>query len=289
MSSFLLISLSRILDYSVLFIFGIIISLFSPVYIELYTYFLFILLIPLIWIPIETFFIYKWKMTFGNYLFGIKLNKNENYCSTFKYALKWKGDHFERFKNKIKWIPISALLIALLGSFSAPHLKKEWEKRSELHAVIEGWVNYLSPEGMFRANFPIEPLYELKELNISIARKLMTYHAYTSYLPDNVAYSVSYVQLPSKWRFYSGHTILKAALNLIPENGPVSKVVKQETSFYKKYPSLNFHLMQKEEEVFGRLVLVNGILFKITSKAPLNATQEIHREDFFDTFQMNIS
>jgi hypothetical protein len=285
MNSKLLIFISRILDYFILFFAGILLSLFSPVYIDLYVYLLFILALPLVWVPLEAFCLYRWKMTLGSFLLGIKLKEKMNYFSALKCALSWKGEHFFNFRSKIRFIPSLLVgLMAILGSFTASQIKGYWTNE-DAYVVLEGWTHYRCPEGLFRINFPKEPLYDLKELNVSIGKKLMPYHDYTSYILENVAYSVSFVKLPAKWKFYSGHTILRAALDVIPENGPVSKITRSEKSFYRKYPSLNFHLKEGSDEVQGRLVFVNGTLFKLTVRAPADFTQEKHVEEFFNSFR----
>jgi hypothetical protein len=282
--------ISRIVDYSVIFFLGIIISLFSSTYIDPFIYGVFALSVPLIWIPLEALCLTIVGMTLGNFLLGVKVKEKLSYFSALRCALGWKGEHLFEFRKKSRFLLSLCVAIATVGfSLSAPHIKERFTDESErMVETISGWVRYVPPQGVFCAAFPSEPLYELKELNLSIARKLMTYHEYRSYLPENLSYAVSFVQLPSKWRLYSGHTILKAALNLIPENGPLAKVTHQEPTYYKKYPALNFHLKQGEVEIQGRLILVAGTLYKLTAQHPLDSIADLHVEEFLNSFQVNL-
>lgn len=294
MNHTLLVTFARLADYVLLFFVGVVISLLSPIYFDLLHYIFFIILIPFIWAPIEAFLLSQFRTTPGCFLFGIKLKEK----ITFKRALKrafWRekkevsistDNHLKRF---FKGIVIS---IAVFVAAVALPIALQIFAVQTIKPTIKGWVNYKVPEEGFSVDFPAEPFHNTKELNLSVAKQVITYDEYRSLAPEaNASYSVSYIHLPLKVRFYGESTILKASLNLIPENGPTSKLMSSKLTVFNRYPALNFVVRQNDEIIQGRLVLANGTLYKLTVDTPEDQQdqEELHAEEFLDSFYLKHS
>ena len=268
MSNKLLVLISKLADYSWLYLIGATSFIFAPSYVDPLV---FASAVPFLWAPLEALALSKWGTTPGNYLVGISFPEKPRFYPALKRALFLKNLPYtvKRYNFKRMLIALSTTVALIAGGVSIP--------------IIQDYLNpqtastYYVKEAGFSANFPSEPIHQIKELSLAVARKPVNYHEYSSFVaaPEgNVSYSVSYVPLPMKFRFYGEGTVLNAALNLIPENGPLAKVIKKEQIGYKKYPALNFVLKQDNDKTYGRLILAGGVLYKVVVQATVDSPEQ---------------
>jgi hypothetical protein len=187
-------------------------------------------------------------------------------------------------KLKYKTV-IIAILIALCGGLTTLVMKGSFSLSEQGEVVVEGWVPFFSAQNGFKVYFPSQPTDIVKELDLPTGHQTVAYHELVSYDVDEVSYSVSYLQLPPKFHFYSASTILKTVLNLIPENGPIAKDVKYELVGHPGYSSLHFSLKEGGSVMQGRLILVKDRLFKITVTSPDVFKGDTQASLFFDSFK----
>jgi hypothetical protein len=138
-------------------------------------------------------------------------------------------------------------------------------------------------------SFPNEPQEESKQLEIPDAGKVLNYEEISTQHTKDVLYSVSYMELPSKWRWAGSNTLLKGALDLLVKYSPEQlEVLDREIILYQNHRALDFHLKQNDNEVKGRFILVDNTLYKLTVVYPASLHEEIQEgHPFLDSFDLH--
>lgn len=283
--------LSRFVDYVLLYIVGVWLSFFLPVYVDPLFYIVFALLLPLLWAPLEALCIQKLGTTPGSALFGIHYKTETHFYKRLKQAL-WRERREEVIEvrgGKKRFLTgiIFSIFIALVGLFSP--LVFHLLSGERVKPTTSGWMHFHSPAGSFGVDFPAEPYQAPKELVVPITRDPIPYTEYKSFQKDDgaITYSVSFLQLPLRVRFYGDNTVLKACLGFLPENGPTAKVLSEQLAPYHRYSAINFALRNGTEISEGRLIMANGKLYKLVVNYP-EGTEEatLHLADFLDSFHI---
>jgi len=287
------IAFSRFVDYALLYLLGVLFSFISPVYVDPLFYLVLALLLPLLWAPLEVFAIHKLGTTPGSWLFGIHYEEKIHHYHRLKQAL-WREKKEEIIDirggaSRFTIAFIISIAIILLGIF-APFIY-QIVTEGTIKPTIKGWLHYREPQGAFNVDFPTEPYHSIKELSIPITRDPISFNEYRSFSAKEsaITYAVSFIHLPLKVRFYGDTPILKACFGFIPENGPTTKVISHELAPYRKHSALNFSLRNGDEHTQGRLIITNGILYKLTVTYPQDLSEEeLDILGFLDSFRMRL-
>lgn len=284
---------ARGIDYCLFYLFCSLASLFCPFYIEDLAYFGFALALPVLFAPLEAFFISKWKKTPGKAFFGIRVETHLGGKLSFGVALKralYLGTRPGIIKQKeVK----KGRLVACLGIFTLLFAGAVFEKEIamvttgfEKYKTVDGWIEYNSQEGGFRVILPQDPEIESKILPVPSQNKTLKYNELKSYQTKKVYYSVSYIELPRKWKMAGASRLLQGALDLIIDHLPGSKLLDKSLTKHKNLRALDFHLAQGEEEVQGRLILVGTTLFRLTVVYPPSLAHQLQHQEFLDSFEV---
>jgi hypothetical protein len=152
-----------------------------------------------------------------------------------------------------------------------------------------GWMQYYSMTRGFTVNFPDDPKEQSKQLEIPDTDKVLNYQEISTQPTKDVLYSVSYMELPSKWRWAGANTLLKGALDLLVKYSPEQgEVVSRDIILYQNHRALDFHLKQGDNEVSGRFILVDNTLYKLTVVYPSSLAKEVKDgSPFLDSFDLN--
>lgn len=283
--------ISRFIDYVILYIFGVWLSFLLPLYVDPLFYVVFALLLPLIWAPLEAWFIHHVGTTPGSSLFGIHYKTKIHFYKRLKQAL-WREKREEVIdirggKKRFLTGTIFSIIIILIGIFSP--LVYHLFSGQTIKPTTKGWTHFHSSVGYFGVDFPAEPFEAPKQLVVPVARDPIPYIEYKSFQKDDnaITYSVSFLQLPLKVRFFGDSTVLKACLGYLPENGPTAKIVSQQLAPYHKYAAISFTLRNDSEMTDGRLIMANGKLYKLIVNYPEGTDKEmLHVADFLDSFHI---
>ncbi len=290
--------LIRLIDYSIFYLLITLSSLFLPVSLNEYFYGISALAVPVLWAPLEALSVSLWGTTLGNALFDRAVRNEEGKKLTFFQGLK-RAFFLGRYKvgnvihQEFSWghrlLILAIALFSIYGVISEKGVKKmvyniEQQARGD-------WVRYYSAEGKFTIDFPTDPLLEENQLEISSANRTLDYNEYKSVHKENedIYYSVSFIDLPKKWRFLSSNTLLKGALSVLLENETDSKVLGKTISSYKGTPALDYNLKNEEygQETHARLVLDGLRLYKLTVTYPTSMAGELHPSEFLESFVLN--
>lgn len=290
--------LARITDYSLFYIFIAFSLSFLPYFLGMSFYFGAILAVPLLWVPIEAYLLSRYGTTPGKTLFGMKVNKDKEKGGnlSFKEALKRAAFMVPRpgvlskvkmgTKRKLAALVLSAccVLMALFGkplTYYSIGLDKKISNN--------GWMQYYSMTRGFTVNFPDDPKEQSKQLEIPESDKILNYQEISTQPTKDVLYSVSYMELPSKWRWAGANTLLKGALDLLVKYSPEqSEVVDRNIILYQNHRALDFHLKQGDNEVSGRFILVDNTLYKLTVVYPSSLSKDVEDGNpFLDSFDLN--
>ena len=152
-----------------------------------------------------------------------------------------------------------------------------------------GWMQYYSLTRGFTVNFPSNPQEESKQLEIPDAGKVLNYEEVSTQHTKDVLYSVSYMELPSKWRWAGSNTLLKGALDLLVKYAEMpTEVLSREIFLYQNHRAIDFHLKQGESEVRGRFILVDNTLYKLTVVYPETVKDKVEQgTPFLDSFDLH--
>jgi hypothetical protein len=268
-----------------------------PYFLSLYFYLGLILTIPVLWVPIEALLVSRYATTPGLALFRAKVHTeiggHLTYGEAFRRALSIKkrsGVVFQKgmsFKRKLIAFIISAATI-FAAIFGKPLTYYTMGLDTKIRNS-EGWVQYYSMTRGFTVNFPDQPQEEVKQLEIPDSGKVLDYQEVSIQPKKDVLYSVSYMELPSKWRWAGSNTLLKGALDLYVKYNPiVSEVLNREIFLYQNHRALDFHLKQGDNEVQGRFVLVDNTLYKLTVVYPSSLREDVKEgQPFLDSFDLH--
>jgi hypothetical protein len=275
---------ARITDYGLFYLMGVILSLVLPLELEESFYLTFALLTPLLSIPLEAFYLSRRGTTPGKALFGISLSP-----LTFSQAFKRTLFFWRERPGEVAFRPIGrwrygvAVLLALACG-SSLFLGKDISEAAvdfEEHVVGDRWIEYSSEEGQFSVQFPKKPKLELHTVELNSSESLSLNEVKVE---QEVTFSVSYIELPLKWRLFSSSTLLKGAMRVIVHHMPGSTMIDQKTVHYHHYPAMNFHLKQGDNEVHGRLILVDTKLYRLMVIYPPTAECKDQHEPFLSSF-----
>lgn len=280
-------------DYALFYLVCSIASFFIPIYIDDIFYAIFALFIPLLWAPIEAFLISRYKTTLGRLLLGIRVETHV--AGKLPYLIALKRSCFFGVRPGIirqKTLSMVRYAIAVFSLFFLTGISL-FEKEIailttgfEKYQTIEGWMDYTACDGKFRVLLPETPEAQSKVLPIPSHNKTINYEELTSHQTKKVYYSVSYLQLPSKWRLAGANRLLQGALDLIIEHIPGAKLLYKNMTKHRNFRALDFHFSQEGEEVQGRLILVGMTLYRLTVVYPPALAHQLQKSEFLDSFEV---
>ncbi|MES2122595.1 MAG: RDD family protein, partial [Chlamydiota bacterium] len=261
---------ARLCDYSLLFLVLGAVTLFLPLFYDPLFYLFLALGTPLLWMPLEALCLSKWGTTPGKYLFGITVLEGEGIKLSFRKALKRAAFISERpgllsqkilsFKRKCLAIVIS--LTTLCAGFYG-NVLTEWGTGMKGGISAEGWVQFESEKEGFKISFPNDYQHESKQIIIPNTGKVLDYQEITSEESKKVQYSLNYMNIPRKWKLAGNATVLKYALDAIVKNTENTSLLSKEFTLHQGHRSLDFILQQGENQVKGRMVIVENTLYKL--------------------------
>jgi uncharacterized RDD family membrane protein YckC len=293
----LLRALARITDYSLFYIFIAFSISFLPYFLGMSFYLGLIAAVPFLWVPIEALLLSRNGTTPGKSLFGMKVKKEKGGNLSFKQALKHASFRSPRPgvfsqkkigpKRKLIAFALSVCCV-LTALFGKPITYYSIGLDNKIST--NGWMQYYSMTRGFSVNFPNDPKEQSKQLEIPNTDKILNYEEISSQQTKDVLYSVSYMELPGKWRLAGSNTLLKGALDLLvkysPEKGQV--VVDRELIIYQNHRALDFHLKQGDNDVSGRFILVDNTLYKLTVVYPSSLSKEVQDGNpFLNSFDLH--
>ncbi len=286
--------LARGIDYCFFYLVCSLCSMFLPFYIEDLYFLGFACVIPLLWVPIEALLLSTWKTTPGKALFSIRIETHLGGKLPFWISLK-RALFLGRRPGIIRQKSVSSLrtcagFLVFLSCLSGSLFEKEIAVVTtgfEKYKAAEGWTEYTSTEGRFSVHFPDEPELETGILPVPSQKKNLNYSEFKSYQTKKVYYSVSFIELPKKWKMAGAARLLQGALKLIVEHTPDAHLLGQQMTRHKNFRALDFHLTQGDEEVQGRLVLVGTTLFRLTAVYPPALVHQLQHQEFINSFEVH--
>lgn len=279
--------LARVFDYGLFYFVTIFISLVLPLELDSQVFLLWALVVPVMWAPIEALLIYKWQTTPGKKLFGLSLP-----------TLTWaecceRAFFFKRTKDlQVKTIGLKRYLIALMLACSAGSALFLGEDISEAAVEYEhqvtgsGWIQYVSDNGKFQVQFPKKPVeQEPKQFEMSNGSPLQV-SEFKATPKGEAEFSVSYLELPKKWKLFSANTLLKGAMKVVHEHTPGATIVEKKLVKHKSFPAMDFKMKDGEKEIEGRLILVGSTLYKLWVVYSPDTPREQQHEIFLSSFEL---
>ncbi len=260
-------------------------------------YFHLLPLVPFIWAPIEIILLCIWGTTPGSSLMGFTFcDPSKKISLSLKKSILHslfiqRSPSFPSIKGKkrLLYTTVSIALISctttllFLGN-ALVQLPQEFGKT----IAQRGWVRYEASEEGFSADFPRKPHVETKQLEVSQANRTLDYQEYSAEHTDQVSYSVSTLYLPNKWRIFGNNTILKGALTVVLDNMPFgTKLLFKQLCKHGEYPAIDFHILYEDKETKGRLVLVDGKLYKVEVSYSLNTQAKETGIAFINSFKIS--
>lgn len=286
--------IARGIDYCIFYLLFTLASMIFPFYIEDFYYIGFALLIPVVWAPIEAFLISKTKTTLGKLLLGIRIETHLGGKLPFWIALKRalclgiRPGVLRQKKIKLTRLLVGiSAFCALLGSSYFENEIAVATTGFEKYRSIEGWKEYTITDGKFSVSFPQDPEHESGILPVPSQNKNLSYDEFKSYQSKKVYYSLSYIELPRKWKLAGANKLLNGALDLMVKHMPGTELLGSQMTKHKNLRALDFHLSQGEEEVKGRLVLVGTTLFRLTAVYPPAFAGQLQDKEFIDSFTVH--
>ena len=278
-------SLARILDYGFFYFCMVFLSLMAPVEVNENFYFIFALAIPLFWAPLEAFLITRYQTTPGKKLFGITIPSLTGKESLKRALFLGKRPGNITFQKITYWRYIIAFMIACSAGSGLFYGKdiSEAAVHYEQQVVGAGWIEYLAENGKFSVHFPKKP--EMIEKKVDVPNgdpiSLSEFKAV-----KDAAFSVSYLDLPKKWRIFSSNTLLKGAMKVIQEHMPGTTVLDKKIVKHKNYPAMEFKMKEGSNEIEGRLILVGNTIYRLMVVYYPDTPRDAQHETFVNSFDL---
>ena len=282
--------LARTMDYGLFYFIGVMLSLMLPFDFKEMFYLTFALEVPLLWAPIEALLLNTWGTTLGKAIFGVLIRDANQHKLSFAQSLKrafffgQRPGHIET-KKIATWRYVIALMFALSwGSFlflgkDLSEAAVQFEKQ-----MVGDWIQYASDEGGFTVQLPKKP--ELERHSFEIPNTSQPLELSELKAKSDAIFSVSYVELPKKWRIFSAGTLLKAAMEVVQGHMPGTQLVESKRIKHKNYPALDFIMKEGNHLIEGRLILVSSTLYKLTITYSPEMLQEHQQEVFLNSFEL---
>lgn len=278
--------LARLMDWGLFYAVGVVLSLVLPIEFDESFYFTFALALPLIWAPLEAISLSVWGTTLGKALFGIRVS-NLSLGQSFKRAFflgRRPGEISVSSTSRWRMVVGAVLALACASTLFLGNDISDAAVEFERKVTGDKWLQYASDDGKFTVHFPKKPkAQETQQYEVPNGKPLDLTEVKAV---SDAAFSVSYLDLPKKWRIFSSSTLLKGALKVVIEHMPEAELIEKKIIKHKNYPAINFKLKQGEDEIEGRLILVGGTLYKLTVSYPPKADREGQHETFLNSFEM---
>ncbi|MES2200582.1 MAG: RDD family protein [Chlamydiota bacterium] len=284
---------ARGVDYALFYLICSVASFFLPIYLDEIYYAAFVLVIPFLWAPIEAFLISRYKTTLGFFLLGIRIETHT--AGRLPYLIALKRSCFLGVRPGVirqKTLSIVRYTLAVLSLcvlMGVSFFEKEIAIVTtgfEKYKTIEGWMDYTACDGSFRVLLPQVPEEQSKILPVPSQNRTLNYQELTSHQTKKVYYSISYIQLPSKWKIAGATRLLQGALDLIIQHIPGAQLLQKNLTKHKNFRALDFHFSQGDEDVQGRLILVGMTLYRLTVVYPPDLAHQLQKTEFLDSFEI---
>jgi len=283
---------ARYIDYALFYFLGSLFSVISPFYSYDLYFLAFGIAIPFFFIPIEALALSAWGKTPGQAFLGISIDNGSGQRLSYRDALR-RALLIGRLPGVARRVPSSykKILIAtltgvglVLGGISGTMFHDfTWQFKS--FDRNQSWVRYYDEEGGFRVDFPSDPDFQSKQLEVPNGNRPLEYNEFYS-STNNVYYSVSYMDFPGKWRWVGTKTLLKKAVDLIVQNTEKAEFVEKKLVLHRSLPAIDFVFKVGQEDVKGRLVLVENRLYKLLVHYPGALDGHVEHEQFLESFEI---
>ncbi len=253
------------------------------------------LLIPLLFIPVETLFLRYFGTTLGKYISGYRYNEiftwKSAYTLAYRKALFLKTSS-EEIRIKPRFIAhILAFGIILIGISPEKSVNQvfkvlpfDWAqsfvmKKNGGGNCPDGWVKLIAAETLpFTAFFPAVPVLEETAKPIPHSERVLLYKEYKL---DQ--YSLGFVDLPQNWVKWGSNIVFKAALSQITSKEKGNVTHKTKTT-HDDFPALDYKIDRDGKTTLGRLILVNTTVYNLEVKAENSSNESANL--FFNAFQL---
>lgn len=278
--------LARVFDYGLFYFVTVFVFLILPLELDNQWFLLWALIAPVFWAPIEAMLLYSWGTTPGKKLFGLSL-------PPMTWSESWaRAFFFKKSKDlQVKAIGVTRYLMALMMTCGAASTLFFGEDISEVAVqyeqsiTSEGWVQYVSDNGKFQVQFPNKPVeQEPKKFDVPSGDPV---HVNELKAHKKAEFSVSYLDLPKKWRLFSANTLLKGAMKVVHEYSPGAELIDKKLIKHKNYPAMDFKMRDGKNEIEGRLILVGNTLYKLWVVYSPETPREQQHEVFLGSFELN--
>jgi hypothetical protein len=279
---------ARLADYGLFYLLLVALSLVLPFDLSDSFYLISAVVTPLIWPLVGGLVLKLWGCTVGHRIVGLRYFKEMSYIEGVKENFRFRFDPKRASLRKIsKWRYVLAVIMTLgCGSslfFGNTISTVATDYESWLPGT--GWIQFDSDDGRFTAIFPKEPVaathvFPIPDSNQSLDLNELKVHKH------NATFSVSYLELPRKWRIFSSNMLLKAAMKFIFKHRPGAQIIERQSVQHKNYPAIDFKALEDDNLIEGRIILVGGTLYKLEVIHPKDALHDEKHDLFLDSFEL---
>jgi hypothetical protein len=277
-------SLARLLDYGLFYFVSIFVSMMLPFSMDETFYFSMVMATPLLWAPLEAIFLKKWGTTPGKKLFELSVPEL-TWKESFKRAFFLSRPRTIAEKKISFWRYLIALMITCSGGSALFFGKDISEVAVQYEQTVagSGWIKYISDEGKFSVNFPKKPEVGVKTYENPDGEPINLNEVK---IEKEAEFSVSYLDLPKKWKLFSSSTLLKGAMKVVMEHMPGTEMIDKNIVKHKNYPAMDFRLKEGENVIEGRLILVGNTLYRLMVVYYPDTPRSQQHETFLNSFDL---
>ncbi len=244
------------------------------------------LMLPLLFIPVETLFYSCLKTTPGNWVFGIKLSKRPSFKESFQISC-FKREKITEHKAKasIKYISLFCIAITLLVNFLPKSYIVELISVAKQEVQLDSWVEVKDPSLNFSVYFPEKP--DVEKMNVKVKEQNTTLNVTEYSHIDKVSYSLVSSKIPSSWTFLGSNYLFNSLGKAIEIHQ--GKITHKKIGKHGSNPCMEYLIKNHTGgETKGVLILVKRTIYKLEVKSAKKLSEKEIKlaSDFISTFNI---
>lgn len=134
--------------------------------------------------------------------------------------------------------------------------------------INEGWKEYESQEGGFKAHFPREPLDSVENVRVPDTRELRLYKTFVSETPEGKVYMVSVVTFSDEAYKLGNDSLMRRFVTELAESKDTNRLEKIEISSFKNKSGYDFTIKNPNAKMDGVVFMQDKTLYLLTEIVP---------------------
>lgn len=189
-------------------------------------------------------------------------------------------------QKKLSFVRALGAILLTVGCFAFGvfgNLITEWGTGIHPAVVMDGWVKFESEKADFKIYFPEDPQEESKQIILPDTGKVLDYEQIT-HENEEIAYSVTHMKIPNKWKLAGNATLLKLSLEAMVKHSEGGKLLDKQFIMHQGHRALDYTLIEEGKRIKGRLIVIGNMMYRLAATSPSHLKEQGEGQLFLDSF-----